>query len=204
MPDTGAPWNIPYVDPTDLVRDYPQASEDLADAIADGLTAAVSPGIGSNVVQTVKTDVFSASLAQGDETSTNVFEATITPSSNTSKVLVVVHAVARSAGAVATGDAGANITIYRATNAIALGDAAGSRSRRTASGAGSFARTAGSTIGMTFLDSPATDSPVTYGVRLSHNVNGTRTVTLNQTSDDTDNSSFGRFISTITLIEVAA
>jgi len=37
MPDTGAPWNIPYVAGTDLVRDWPTDSQDLAEAIADGL-----------------------------------------------------------------------------------------------------------------------------------------------------------------------
>jgi hypothetical protein len=37
MPDTGAPYFIPYVEPTDLVRDYPDASEDLALAIVAAL-----------------------------------------------------------------------------------------------------------------------------------------------------------------------
>ena len=37
MPDTGAPWNLPYPSPSDLVRDAPQAFEDLAEAVADGL-----------------------------------------------------------------------------------------------------------------------------------------------------------------------
>jgi len=37
MPDTGAPWNIPYVAGTDLVADWPTDSQTLAEAIADGL-----------------------------------------------------------------------------------------------------------------------------------------------------------------------
>jgi hypothetical protein len=40
MPDTGAPWNIPYAAPADLVRDWPALSEDVAEAVADGLEAA--------------------------------------------------------------------------------------------------------------------------------------------------------------------
>jgi hypothetical protein len=40
MPDTGAPWNIPYVEPADLVRDYPAADEAQALAIAAGLSSA--------------------------------------------------------------------------------------------------------------------------------------------------------------------
>ena len=41
MADTGAPWNIPYVEPSDLVRDYPAADEAQANAIAAALSAAV-------------------------------------------------------------------------------------------------------------------------------------------------------------------
>jgi hypothetical protein len=41
MPDTGAPWNIPYVDDSDLVRDFPAADEAQALAIAAGLTQSV-------------------------------------------------------------------------------------------------------------------------------------------------------------------
>ena len=37
MPDTGAPYEIPFLDGTELVRAYPQTSEDLADAIAGNL-----------------------------------------------------------------------------------------------------------------------------------------------------------------------
>jgi hypothetical protein len=42
MADTGAPWNIPYAEPADLVRDWPALSEDVADEVAAGLTAANS------------------------------------------------------------------------------------------------------------------------------------------------------------------
>jgi len=37
MPDTGAPYFIPYADPTDLVRDWPTLSEDVALAIVQAL-----------------------------------------------------------------------------------------------------------------------------------------------------------------------
>jgi hypothetical protein len=40
MGTTGAPWNIPYADPSDLVRGWPDLSEDVAEAVADGLDAA--------------------------------------------------------------------------------------------------------------------------------------------------------------------
>jgi hypothetical protein len=40
MADTGAPWSIPYAEPSSLVRDWPELSEDVADAVAAGLSAA--------------------------------------------------------------------------------------------------------------------------------------------------------------------
>jgi hypothetical protein len=40
MADTGAPWNIPYATPTDLVRGYPAVDEAQALAVASGLTSA--------------------------------------------------------------------------------------------------------------------------------------------------------------------
>jgi len=40
MPDTGAPWNIPYVAGTDLVADWPTDNQTMAEAIADALDTA--------------------------------------------------------------------------------------------------------------------------------------------------------------------
>jgi hypothetical protein len=40
MADTGAPWFIPYAEPSDLVRDWPALSEDVAEKVADALTGA--------------------------------------------------------------------------------------------------------------------------------------------------------------------
>lgn len=42
MPDTGAPYAIPFLDGTELVRAYPAFSEDLANAIADALDDAIT------------------------------------------------------------------------------------------------------------------------------------------------------------------
>ena len=84
MPDTGAPWNIPYVDPTDLVRDYPQASEDLADAIADGLDAA---GTLKQIISIQKTDT--EAIAASSYTAISGFSLAITPSSTDSKIILL-------------------------------------------------------------------------------------------------------------------
>jgi hypothetical protein len=37
MADTAAPFSVPYVEPSDLVRAYPAASEDLADKVVEYL-----------------------------------------------------------------------------------------------------------------------------------------------------------------------
>jgi hypothetical protein len=202
MPDTGAPWNIPYVAPTDVVRDYPTADEAQALAIAAGLTAA-GVGIGTNAVQAVRSDAATISLAAGAESASNEIEVTITPSSATSKVLLIAHVHITSPGETVTGDTSANITLYRSSTAVGIGAAAGSRKRVTAAAAGGQTRGA-SVASMTFLDSPATDLAVTYGVRFSHNSTVTRSLTLNRTLTDTDNDTFSRYISTLTAIEVAA
>jgi hypothetical protein len=153
MPDTGAPWNIPYVDPTDLVRDYPQASEDLADAIALGLSAAGNPGIGSNVLSVTKVDAFStASTSFVEVTDMSV---TITPTSATSKVLVVamLHA----------GHSGADLVSFRllrGATPIAVGASGDSTSASLRS-----------EFGLDFphvltIDSPATTSATTYEIEM--------------------------------------
>ena len=87
MADTGAPHFIPYVEPTDLVREYPAADEASAFAIAAGLTAAGNAGIGSNVVQAYKNDTFSTTNSTYQDVTG--LEATITPSSDTAKILVI-------------------------------------------------------------------------------------------------------------------
>ena len=128
------------------------------------------------VVQTVKTDTFSASVAvgalSGDITG---LTATITPTATASKVLVIVSlAGARSAnGTVAA-------TLFR--------DIGGAGAARIANGADSSNRVGASwivgkadndteygTSTFAFLDSPSTTSATTYSVRLSHFANGTLT-----------------------------
>ena len=44
MADTGAPYNIPFAEPTDLVRDWPALSEDVADAVVLGLDSIATSG----------------------------------------------------------------------------------------------------------------------------------------------------------------
>ena len=191
--DTGAPWQLPYPEDTDLVRDGAADIEALAVATAANL----AKGIGPNVVQTVKTDTFTATLDIGLNTDITGLTATITPSSTSSLVLVVVSVTAFVSG-------GGNYVLLRGTTELGLGDADGSRSRRTFNN-GNNETFAASTNTFTFLDSPSTDSPTTYSVKIGHNVAvDARDVFVNRSELDQNLSSRSRYSSQITLIEVNA
>jgi len=201
MPDTGAPWNIPYVDPTDLVRDYPQASEDLADAIADGLDAAGSAGIGPNVVQTVKLDTFTTTSTS--YTTVTGLSVTITPTSNTSKVLLIAQVNFSNEPSV--DNTGYFLRLAGSDADTYVGDAASNRTRAAAysrhTGADYPQRLGIATATLVFLSSPATGSPVTYSVEAR--VGGSGALTVNQNGPDIDNLETARTPSSITVIEVA-
>ena len=198
MPDTGLPWEIPYLDGTEFVKDYPQASEDLADAVAAGLSAAFNPGIGSNVVQTVKDDTFSVTSAT--YTTVTGLTVTITPTTDTSKILVMASV------AVASGSSGfgmARLGLFRGSTDLLDGDGSRgsgfSQDREAATGEDRFQ----GNRNFVFLDSPATTSAVTYEVRIRGSEAGFA-VYVNRASGDTNGSQWMRGTSTITAIEVAA
>ena len=199
MADTGAPWNIPFVEPTDIPRGYPQDSEDLALAVAAGLTAAGNAGIGSNVVQTVKTDVLSATNTTFEDIPG--MAVTITPSSATSKVLVIVTLMGSST------DTGGGSALYGRLmrDATQIGVAASPGSRTPVNNFITF-EGYGSSFGMLnstshFLDSPETTSATVYKVQAK---TGAATYFLNRSITDTDLTVFPRGVSSITAIEVAA
>jgi hypothetical protein len=197
MPDTGPPWNIPYVEPTDNPRVYPAASEDLAEAIADGLDAAGNAGIGSNVVQTVKTDTFSTSSTSF--VTVTGLSVTITPTSATSKILVV--------GQIGAGSGNDNdvapVKITRGATDIYVGDAASTRIQGVFGGRSPL-NSGGwlNSYSIVFLDSPDTTSPVTYNV-VTRSTAGGFTSFINRSGADTDGVSV-RGASSITVIEVEA
>ena len=191
MPDTGAPWNIPYVAPSDLVRDYPSDSEDLADAIALGLSAAGNPGIGSNVVSVLKTDVFTTSSSSYvDVTGLTI---TITPTSATSKILVL--------GTVTVGgelNQGSHAQLVRDSTPVFIGDAAGSRVRASVTHATNADAESGSIV---FLDSPGVATAVTYKIQMRRGSSAPAHV--NRSFTDSDSSVFARLASSLVAIEVA-
>jgi hypothetical protein len=190
MPDTGPPWNIPYVDDSDLVRDFPTADEAQALAIAAGLTT--SNNI-KQVVTAVKADTFSTASA-GFVDVTN-YEVSITPTSNTSKVLILVNLTMGYDG---TGRAG--FALFRdATNLIAA-DSPGSRTPAFTSPGPLGARSMYA-FSFSILDSPATDLATVYKVSAFRSAG---TIYVNRSELDGNDASHARGVSTITAIEVAA
>jgi len=158
------------------------------------------PGMVLQVVSATKTDTFSASVASAGFTSDITgLSASITPSSTSSKILVTVNCFASRSD-------GFSINygrVLRDGTPIGVGDSSGSRTPLSfGSNFSSSDRTVaiGST---TVLDSPASTSSLSYTVQL-HNIDGaTKTLYLNRTQGDTDDAKWGRFASTITLMEVA-
>jgi hypothetical protein len=192
MADTGSPWNLPYPLDTDLVKDGAQAIEDLAVAVASGLTAAP---LVRQVISTPKLDTFSTTSTSF--TSVTGLSASITPQTNTNKVLVIAQFNAGSSGTnfFARLDGG-NSGTY-------IGDAASTRVR-AATEVEIVSGTLQSPATLVYLDSPATTSPVTYEVQIRRGGVTSGTVFINRSSDDADNTNRSRTASSITLIEVAA
>ena len=83
MADTGAPWNIPFVEPTDLVRDYPAADEAQALAVAAGLSAA------GQVRQIVRATDGTNRLTSSSSFVDAQISVTITPTSANSNLLII-------------------------------------------------------------------------------------------------------------------
>lgn len=151
------------------------------------------------VVSTTKTDTFS--MLGDTYTTITGLSASITPSSATSKILVIVGMTCgiSSDGVIFT-------RLMRNSTAIDIGDAAGSRTQATtATYTGGSASIVYQLLpqNMNFLDSPATTSSTTYSVQFKGE-NGSTYVYLNRASNDLDASGRARTASTITLMEVAA
>ena len=161
--------------------------------------APVIPGIGSNVVQTVKTDTFTTTSTSFD--AVTGLSVSITPSSDTSKVLVVAYV---SQGFTFTsGGQGHQARLMRDATPILVGNADGSRIQATHHiGQGAYATfTTLDPFTAVVVDSPETDQAVTYSVELR--VSG-GTAHVNRTGTDSNTAGFGRTASSIVAIEVAA
>jgi hypothetical protein len=191
-------WPVPVA--TDFVKDGYEAIADLGDAIdATVFGLPTAAGIGSNVVQSVKTDTFTtSSTSYVDITG---LTATITPTSATSKILIIAQLTIGFVNDQMYGQfrlSGGNATNY-------VGDTASNRVR-TIFGGSSGLNMDGIMLPFTmvYLDSPASTSAITYAAQAKQRVSTPGTVYVNRMLTDTDNTSTSRGASSITVIEVSA
>jgi hypothetical protein len=146
------------------------------------------------VVQTTKTDTFSTASSY---TSVTGLSVSITPTSSTSKILVMV-----SLGGISANNSSFKMGMYRGATPIYVGDTAGSRTSTSAQGQTS-ADYAVQSSAWHYLDSPATTSSTTYQVYLGGN--GSVTAYLNRTARDNNASGEdARTASSIIAMEIAA
>lgn len=164
-----------------------------------GLTAtgiSAQPVFAGNVLQvvsTTKTDTFStASTSFVDITGLSV---SITPTSTSSKILVMF-----SVPASALGSAAWHLNLVRNSTNIVVGNADGARTRATV---GSYVAPATqmTQFAYQYLDAPASTSAQTYKLQLK--TQSSFTAYVNRTATDTDNVDYVRTTSTITLMEIA-
>lgn len=193
MPDTGAPWNIPYIEPSDLVRDYPAANEDMADAIAAGLTAAG----GLVAVKTaVLQGIFSASLAS--QASANITDLTITHTvaDATNRILLIGYA-----GRVLSPDTNGAAGLFFAKDDVQLLPPTVDGVRTLMGSAHNVLGAENGALPIMAFDTPGTGSKV-YTMRVINGRNLTLTLRINDTGG-ADNVEQSRAVSVMFLFEVS-
>jgi hypothetical protein len=128
---------------------------------------------------------------------TNIgLSASITPSSTSSKILVICQ-VPTSTG----GNAGSFLQIFRNGTAVAQGDANGSRQRTFSQSMYTSAVNSGVQISMNYLDSPASSSSVTYDIRAA-NLEDSTAWYINRSANNFNGSYGYTSISTLVLMEI--
>jgi hypothetical protein len=177
-------------------------STDMNTYVRDNTEALRAAGLGTNVVQTVKADTFTTTSTS--YTIITGLTASITPVSNTSKVLVLVN-VPISQNSVADANA-VYLAVFRSTSNLVVPTSPGNRvptfvAERNPGNLGHTMNNASFFL----LDSPASDTAQTYEVHMRTNgASGSPVGLVNRSVTDTDSAAFPRGVATITLIEVAA
>ena len=203
MPDTGAPYFIPFADPTDLVRDWPALSEDVAEAVADGLDGA---GGLVAVKSAIFTGIQDASVLAGDNLAVTDLEITHALADASNKLIISAFLGSAGSGQ----DFGrVGIAVHDGTDLIAIGDEDGNRTRVTAGGRVQGTGVANSTLvvampSVTFVHTPNTTDSKTYTVRAIHVGAGTRTLFINRSEDNTNDEGRPRGVSSLVIQEVRA
>ena len=148
------------------------------------------------VVQTVKTDIFTSTTAS--LTDVTGFSVAITPSATSSKVLVMVQCTIG-----VTNGYKLYTSLLRGSSEIYRGDASGNTVRRS-SGGKANANDDARNFNNIFLDSPSTTSATTYKIQAYPESGGTLYFNATRNGVETDNAVDMRTASSITVMEVLA
>ena len=187
----------------DKIKDNSVVADDLASTLdLSGKTVTLPAGTGGKVlqvIQTVKSDTFSTSSTSF--TDITGMSATITPSSTSSKILVIV-----SFGALGhSSTVSSAYRLMRGATPVGVGDSVGSRPQASMK-ATYTSSTTHADGGHTFhyLDSPSTTSATTYKVQMGVQGSG-YSVRINGTWAYSDGSDllYATTMSSITLMEIA-
>lgn len=168
------------------------ASDKFFQSDSSGNVTFATAGKVLQVLQAVKTDT--QTVTAGAMTDIASLSVSITPSSTSSKILIIANV------GIGSNDGGAiraGVQLVRDSTALNVGDAAGSRIQVGTSATGASSTIASAS--MTFLDSPSTTSATTYKVQ-AMDINGT--IFINRTITDTDSSVFHRGASSIIVMEI--
>ena len=158
-----------------------------------GLPSGANGGI-IQTVSTTKTDTFSTSSTSF--TDIPGLSVTITPSSNSSKILILVHCTGNGNGSTRV-----SFRLLRGSTLIGAGDANGSRPRTFG---GIFAPNNDNTtetVSTVHLDSPATTSATTYKVQVTQGTG--QTVYVNRSDSYSNHQTHNSGTSSITVMEVS-
>jgi hypothetical protein len=167
-----------------------------AASLNDNFTfAAANPT--SKIVQVVSTTLTTTFTTSSTSfTDITGLTVSITPTLNTSKILVIASVSGSNDIAVVNGA----IRLARGGTGIFVGDTAGSRT--SGQGFEALGAQAQTTLGLTFLDSPATTSATTYSVQIMNTSAGT--AYINRGKNDTNANNNYRSASSITVMEILA
>ena len=159
------------------------------------------------VVSTTKTDTFvSGTVTAGSEVDITGLTATITPSSTSSKILVMFNVYGNSyINSLQRAIFGARV--YRGATLIGAGAAAGNRSRMSGQTGIVGVYDGFGIVSAVHLDEPATTSATTYKITAVYapfDTTSANALYVNRTFPDTDAVQWPRTASFITLMEVSA
>jgi len=170
----------------------------IATLDSSGITMASGKSISGSGVGKILQVVTGTKTDKLSTTSTSyvdVVSASITPSSTSSKILILVRL-----SWCTTGHSFAKL--LRGATSIALGDAAGVREQVSLYNGNYGATYHIESSSLTWLDSPSTTSATTYKIQVASAYNS-YTTTVNGAYTDSDVDYMGRTVSSITLLEVA-